>query len=460
MSDRKIRIGIETTGDTKAVDDATKKVDNLSKKNEDSAKSSGKAAKGGIDAAKGFATLGQTAAASSGSIGGLASALGGMAQQLPALAGAAGPIGLAIAAFMAWKSAIDAVIASQASLDKGLRDTAIGNTEAAVRSLSEAYDRLGKSIATAAEDARAYTAAENERDDAELAAELAALDLEKAQRLSGLDTGDDIGKRAMELDISERRAAATDAAARRKADREAASIRVQSEAAAAEKALASEQIGELESKYSSLGAQYADVNAQTTRRANQWWRTPASSQRIAEAGSRELKDIQEAMDKVAQEIAKATEDRRNADRALSALAARAEVAEINRSALVTTQQTGFVQRSAERSGIVSEAAARAQAARAAQSRERELESARGEVETAEGDLARARSVRPAGVSGGLRARWGNDGRIRSDKDLADEAGRAAEAADRAVREAAARLAAARKRFEDLERSMKNQRDND
>lgn len=403
MSDRKIRIGIETTGDTKAVDDATKKVDNLSKKNEDSAKSSGKAAKGGIDASKGFATLGQTAAASSGSIGGLASALGGMAQQLPALAGMAGPIGMAIAAFMAWKSAIDAVIDSQESLAKGLRDTAAGNVEAGVRSLIRYYNDLQKAIANAADEARLYADAEASKDDAQTKADLAALELDRSRRLASLAPGDTLGARAVDLDAAERRAGIEDAAAKRRSDRELAALRAQESASAAAMNAAQGQRGELEGRFSELGGQYASTADRMRSRIDSAW-TPGGKQRAAEEGERELARIAAAMEKVAEEIRAATDTVAKEQRAQYGLSQQAEVNLIGRVTLASQQQAGGFQRSAASASLTRDVAAAREAAQAEAQASRQAQAGAGlsradaqrGVLSAEANLRNARNARGGG----------------------------------------------------------------
>lgn len=344
MTGADILLKIKAVFDSKPVEEATEKTEELGRAGTN-------AGQVGINASKGFAAMGQAAAASSGSIGGLASALGNMAQQLPALAGAAGPIGLAIAAFMAWKKAIDSVIKSRESLAKGLRDTDLGNSAARVNTLTESYDKLRESILKAAEEAQRFYDAENSKDDAQTGADLAALELEKAQRLGQISPEDQLGRRQAEAEFADRRAGIEDAAARRKADRNIAAINAQASAAAQDKAAASEQTDALMQEFSDLGGQYARVNERTTRRANQWWRTRMSSQRVMEGGAAELAGIQAAMSKVAQEIKQAAERIEGADKTSAILKDRAEVAAINKAALGTSQQAAAAARGNEASDI-------------------------------------------------------------------------------------------------------------
>lgn len=344
MSDRKVTIAVESTANTAPLDASAKSVGTLSEKSDESAKSGARAKEGGLNAAKGFAALGQTAAASSGSVGGLASALGNMAQQIPALAGSAGPIGLAIAAFMAWKSAVDAVRAAQDDLAKGLRDTAAGNSEAAIKSLSKAYEDLQEAIADAADEAQRYTDAESSKDDARTKADLAALELEKAQRKAALDPADTFGGRRLDLDMAEKRAAIEDAAAQRKADRELAALRAKAAAAQASKTAAADYMDDQQSEFAGLGAQYSFVANETRKRVSSPWQTSAMRQKAAEEGAREMDRIAAAMEKAAENMKAAAETMKAADREQYTLGQQAEVNLINRDTLAATRKTGAVSR--------------------------------------------------------------------------------------------------------------------
>lgn len=343
MSDRKVTIAIETTANTAPLESATKSVDALSKKTEESAKSGDKAKEGGLNAAKGFAAMGQTAAASSGSVSGVAAALGGMAQQLPALAGAAGPIGLAIAAFLAWKSAIDAVIKAKEGLEAGLRDTAAGNSEAAIKSLSKAYENLQDAIANAADEAQRYADAESSKDDARTQADLAALELEKAQRTASLDPSDKFGGRRLDLDMAEKRAAIEDAAAQRRADRELANIRARAAAAQAAKVAAAESMDDNQSEFASLGSQYAKISDRTRQQHDKAW-TPWGKLAASEEGAREMDRLAAAMEAAASAMKSAAETMAASDRDQYTLSQQAEVNLINRGTLATQRRTGSVLR--------------------------------------------------------------------------------------------------------------------
>lgn len=391
-----ILLKIKAVFDSKPVEEATKKTEELGQ-------SGSKAGKGGIDASKGFAAMGQTVAASSGSVGGLASALGNMAQQLPALSAAAGPIGLAIAAFMAWKKAIDSVIESRESLAKGLRDTAAGNVEAGVRSLIRYYNDLQKAIANAADEARLYADAEASKDDAQTKADLAALELDRSRRLASLAPGDTLGARAVDLDAAERRASIEDAAAKRRSDRELAALRAQESASAAAMNAAQGQRGELEGRFSELGGQYASTADRMRSRIDSAW-TPGGKQRAAEEGERELARIAAAMEKVAEEIRAATDTVAKEQRAQYGLSQQAEVNLIGRVTLASQQQAGGFQRSAASASLTRDVAAAREAAQAEAQASRQAQAGAGlsradaqrGVLSAEANLRAARNARGGG----------------------------------------------------------------
>lgn len=409
MTGQDLTLRIKTTADTAAVAKTEKAVADLGKAAESTDKKTVAAGKGGIDAAKGFATLGQTAAASSGSIGGLASALGGMAQQLPALAGMAGPIGLAVAAFMAWKSAIDAVIDSQASLDKGLRDTAAGNVEAGVRSLIRYYNDLQKAIANAADEARMYADAEASKDDAQTKADLAALELDRSRRLASLAPGDTLGARAIDLDAAERRASIEDAAAKRRSDRELAALRAQESVSFAAMNAAQVQRGELEGRFSELGGQYAHLNQKAANAKPLPWvfteqgKAKAKEKAYEKAGP-ELERIAAAMEKVAEEIRAATDTVAKEQRAQYGLSQQAEINLIGRGTLASQQQAGGFQRSAASASLSRDVAAAREAAQAEAQASRQAQAGAGlsraeaqrGVLSAEANLRNARNARGGG----------------------------------------------------------------
>lgn len=395
MNEKDLVISIKSTFDGKGSAEAQKQLEATGKKAEDAGKSA-------LTAQKGFTAMGQAAAATSGGIGGLADALGDMAQQIPALAGSARHIGLAIDGVLAWKKAISAVIDSQESLAKGLRDTAAGNAEAGVKTLTTAYAQLRESISDAADAAQDFYDAEASRDDAQTRADLAALDLEKAQRAYALSPDDKFGARRLDLDIAEQRAAIQDAAAQRKADRELNTLRSQSQAAAAAKAAAAEQMAASQSSFSDLGGQFSSASDRMRANINAAW-TPAGREKAAQEGQRELARIGAAMESAAAAMRQAAAELSQSDRALNTLDSRADASIINRSTLGTTRQTGTLTRQIDTAtydrDLESERQRLAAEAKAARAAEAQARAARGplsaNVLSAEANL---RTGRNAGAS--------------------------------------------------------------
>lgn len=428
-------------------------------------KSLGETAGRAAGAANGFSSVRQTADACNGSIRGLASALGNMAQQIPALAGAAGPISLAIAAFMAWKKAIDAVIASQESLAKGLRDTALGNAAANINSLEASYTRLRDSIAQAAEAAQDYYDAEASKDDAQMRSDLAGLDLEKAQRTATLDPDDPLAARGLDLDIAEKRAVIEDAAATRKADREIAALRAQSAATTAAKEAAGVRMDEAQGSFSGLAGQFNNVKSKAEA-TDPWWAVTGSLQKQAKedairSAQPELDKIAGAMGAAASAMEKAAADKQQAESESVSLVNSIAVALTNRDTQATSRQTGAVTRGSQSAALGRDTAA---ASAADESRYRRELSEAGRLQAlgnemvkldSEADAQRSilagarRSPRSAGR--GLASAW-SGGRIVSQSD-ADAAGNAAQQASAAAAQAAV---AALKRIETQQRQLEAQ----
>ncbi|NCA83650.1 MAG: hypothetical protein EOM72_13085, partial [Opitutae bacterium] len=207
-----IWIKIRSLFDKQAVDDAAKGVEEVGKKTE-AVGEAARGAQGNTD--KAFSAINASAQVAEGGVAGVGNAVRTLAGQFPALNAAIAPVGLALAAFAAWKKAVDAVKESRESLAKGKFDTIMGNEEAGIRSLSAAYERLRKSIADTEDARQRLSDAEASKDDAQTAAELAALDLESAQRQARLDPADQFAQRRLDIEMSRKRAEIVDASAAR-----------------------------------------------------------------------------------------------------------------------------------------------------------------------------------------------------------------------------------------------------
>lgn len=175
-------------------------------------------------AEKAFSAIDSARQVTEGGLMGLGQTIRNLAGQFPALMAAIAPVGLALAAFSAWKRAIDSVSASIASVKAGLRAIAADNFEAQVKREAEAWQSLYSAIHRASEERQMYSNIEQAKDDAALRGELAKLELEKQQRYAGLAEGDELGRRKIDLDIASRRSDLEEASASRKSSREAGDL--------------------------------------------------------------------------------------------------------------------------------------------------------------------------------------------------------------------------------------------
>jgi hypothetical protein len=176
---------------------------------------------------KSFAAINAATNIATGGIMGVGSAVKNLVGQFPALTAAMGPIGLALAAFAAWKKVVDTVVAAHAALETSLRMIKVGNIEAQIRSNAAAYDAYYTSIKRAADERQRLTDIEAAKDDAKLRSQIAGLELSHAQQKATLAPDDEIGARKLDLSFADQRAALEEAAAKRKAEREDANLKAQ-----------------------------------------------------------------------------------------------------------------------------------------------------------------------------------------------------------------------------------------
>lgn len=347
---------------------------------------------------KAFSAINSAAAVTEGGVMGVGNAVKNLAGQFPALNAALGPVGLALAAFAAWKKAIDAVRESRESLARGRFDTTVGNEEASIRSLARAYDELQRSISSAEDARKRLSDAESAKDDARLAADLAKLELAQAEAQAALDPGDSFGRRRVDLDFAARRSSITDAAALRRSDRELSGLRGEGATQEAFKRAAEETVAALTEKFSTLSKEYAAVNAKA-QSADKWWAvTDVAERRVKEAAYKQaqpdLARIAAAMEAVAAKLTAATDTRDAAERTLFTLGEKAEVNRMSRDTLLTRQQTGSVNSTASRYEL---------------SRDVQAEQARFQAETARQSAAAAEA--------GLSRAQANRNILSAEKDL-------------------------------------------
>jgi len=351
MADRNIDIRIRANSNAAGeIDKTNRSLDNLDKSQGKAAKSAKASKEASVSAGQGFASVGQAASvAASGGLGPLSAALGGLSQQLPSLAAAAGPIGLVIAAFTAWKSAIDAVIKAGEDLRANITDIQLGNAESGVRRLNESYKELtGQLSAAAAELSRFYNA-QSAGDDAVKRAELAKLELEYAERKAALDPSDTFGSRRLDLDISQRKAAIEEAASARALQREQTAISQQTDLTRTEFVAAQSQQSALADKAAELLAQQALISERARNKAAGKW-TSAGREEVWTAANKDLARVAAELAKVRSEMAAAAKAQEQAAGQLATLASARDINRLNQSTAEITsaaRRQGFSNQSAD-----------------------------------------------------------------------------------------------------------------
>jgi hypothetical protein len=172
MSDVTIRVG--TTGTAEAQRELTR------------VGSAGQQAqKGAMSAQQGFSAASAAASAAGGNIQGLAAARGQMLPRFQALQAALPAVGLAMAAFAAWKKVIDELNESQERLAKGLRDTQADNFRGQIDMLARAYKMMTAEIAKAGSEQQAFIAQVDALASAQERQAAAELRIAKAVALKG-----------------------------------------------------------------------------------------------------------------------------------------------------------------------------------------------------------------------------------------------------------------------------------
>lgn len=250
-----IWIKIRSLFDKQAVDDAAKGVEDVGKKTE-AVGEAARGAQGNTD--KAFSAINASAQVAEGGVAGVGNAVRTLAGQFPALNAAIAPVGLALAAFAAWKKAVDAVKDARHGLERSLVETKLGNEEAAVRSLADAYARMQEEINKAAAARKLEQDAAQARDDAQLAADLAQIELDAAVSASKLNPSDPFAKRRLDVETARRRAAASDAAASRKLDRELSGMQAEGSELERTKQAAAGQQRDIEAAVAAIMGQISD----------------------------------------------------------------------------------------------------------------------------------------------------------------------------------------------------------
>lgn len=278
MADRKVTIAVETTGDTKALDDASKKLDTLGKAADDT----GKKNKGAADNTQKMGQAAGRAAELTGSLSGAMAQGGPAAQQMGAglrvlnavIQGSTGGlmgmatliIGAGVSAWVAYHNKVEAAkkkledFAAQIEKNKAAADTA------GVDRLAGQYDVLRNSIDEASAASERLSIAQASADNAEKAARMADITLREKQARNGLKTGDEVGAAKIAAQFSGERRDLESEYGVRGAEREAASkaralsdSESKSRIAAADVQSTQQALGEMAGRIRAVNEQLADL---------------------------------------------------------------------------------------------------------------------------------------------------------------------------------------------------------
>jgi len=351
MADRNIDIRIRANSNAAGeIDKTNRSLDNLDKSQGKAAKSAKASKEACVSAGQGFASVGQAASvAASGGLGPLSAALGGLSQQLPSLAAAAGPIGLVIAAFTAWKSAIDAVRTAAENVQKEITGIQLGNMQSGVRRLNESYKELTDQLSAASAELSRFYNAESAGADAVKRAELAKLELQAAEARAKLDPGDEFAARRLELDVARQKAAIEEAASARALKREQTAILQQTDLTRTEYGAAQAQQTALADKAAQIMAKIVQVNEQARAKADadEWG---FRKKEIWAGANQTTAGYASELAKVRAEMAAAAKAQERAAGELATLASARDINRLNQSTAEITsaaRRQGFSNQSAD-----------------------------------------------------------------------------------------------------------------
>lgn len=294
-----IQIDIKSTADTAGLDKSAAALQGVDKAGAGAGKSL-------VNSSQGFSAASAAASAANGSVQGVAAALGQLAPKLQALNAALPVIGLLMAAFTAWKRAIDALTESQERQAAGLREITSGNIAAGIDTVAASYDRLRQSIdeASQAQDdmlagERAMAAARRDR-------ELAEIELGKQQALAG--EADPLKRRAIEADAAARAAGVQAAYGQGDEARTAAALAGRRDAAQARAQAAGTQEDVLTRRLAAaLKAQGDVISLQTRARDDAW--TPRGAEKAAARYTPEIAELGSAIADIGADLKAARDER-------------------------------------------------------------------------------------------------------------------------------------------------------
>ena len=227
MSDRDVKIGIVTTADAAPIEKTEKSLDNLGEASARVTTKTTGTKKALISSEQSMSAMGAASSAASGNLTGVASAMGQLAPKLQGLSAALPYIGLATAAFAAWKKVIDTLAESSRKMRMDLMASVDDQLNNALERSTAAYARMRQEMDDTATARRALSTAEAEAAAARSRERLAEIEAERAKAKSELQPGDELGARRVDAKYDARVAAEQDSNSADQLAREKANLRAE-----------------------------------------------------------------------------------------------------------------------------------------------------------------------------------------------------------------------------------------
>lgn len=291
-------------------------------------------------AEKSFAAIDSARQVTEGGIMGLGQAVKNLAGQFPALTAALGPVGLALAAFSAWKKVVDTLREAHAQLAAGIRQITLENLESKIRRTAEAYDQERQSIDRVADARQRLSDLEQSKDDAQLRAQLAALELKRAEDKARLNPDDTLGARKIDLAYSDQSSALKEASAARRSERETATLAASLSDLLDQLKLARDAVDTLTADFSALNAQREKLRSQALGGKLSW-----------DTASKEIAAIDKDIASVVGKLKTAAENKASLETPIIEMRGRREVAEIDRRTLDVQARTRRTETAVTAAGI-------------------------------------------------------------------------------------------------------------
>lgn len=288
-------------------------------------------------AEKSFAAIDSARQVTEGGIMGLGQAVKNLAGQFPALTAALGPVGLALAAFSAWKKVIDDVKEAYSRMKESLRQIGLSNIDAQIKRTVEAYNDQCAAIDRVASARQRLADIEQAKDDASLRARLAELELAQAQEKAMLSPDDTIGARKVDLSYAQKRADIEEAASRRKSERDTTQIAASLGDEIAKMKEAESTRDDLIKQYARLSQQHSSTITNARSESGKWWSFAARDEKVWTGAATETKDLATRMAAVYEAIKKADADSASAAARKTELRGMRDVAETDRQTLGTRE---------------------------------------------------------------------------------------------------------------------------